>query len=74
VTVAPIAEDEQDFVRLITAALKQSAFHVSDIEDVEPWAMRITNDAPAQEIVDLVDLLTSTDPIAIGDFYSYDSE
>src|SRR3954451_2795560 len=74
VTVAAAAEDEQQFVAIVSAALHEAGFEMSSAEDVEPWSTRLRNGRPEKEIRELVKSLSAENRIALGAFYSYDAD
>lgn len=74
VTVVALGKDANDYTEIAIRLLNAMDFDVLEVEDVEPWSVRIQKGSPDQEIRDLVAGLTNENWAAYSTFYSYDPE
>jgi hypothetical protein len=74
VWVVAMAADEGNFVSIATDALQETGFDVIEIDDVEPWAVRVTRAEVGEEISEVVASLTLENPVGFGPFDCYDAE
>jgi hypothetical protein len=74
VTVVALARSEDDFVSQASYKLQSYEFEIVEIEDIEPWKVRIEHFPVDEHIQGLVRSLGSDNRVLLGTFHEYENE
>ena len=74
VPIVALAEDMTEFVSMITTLLDSYEFEVVEVEDIQRFEERLSTSSVEDDIRELADGLTPSEPIGMDTFQAYDSE
>lgn len=72
VNVIGLASDEWSFHELVEYECGQMGLQLTNLEDVEPWRIRVQNWHPSPDIISLANSVSDTTPIIFDTFFTFD--